>query len=117
MHIPQLDKFHVVSERAASSRDIRYNVPEHDKDISAINPHGFFAYYGLWTTVFHVTQRSRNRSELPFSLHVYTLHKTFLNSTQTPPQQFATFPYSLLKTLSMITGELENIATFNCILL
>ncbi|CAI8040068.1 Transient receptor potential cation channel subfamily A member 1 homolog [Geodia barretti] len=27
--------------------------------------------------------------------------------TTTPPQQFVTFPYSLLKTLSMTTGELE----------
>ena len=26
---------------------------------------------------------------------------------QAPPQQFLTFPYSLIKTLSMITGELE----------
>ena len=48
----------------------------------------------------------------PFNLVcVFFIIDAFL-SFQTPPQQFVTFPYSLLKTISMTTGELETDAIF-----
>ena len=60
VHIPQLDKFHPVSERATGCGVVRCHVPGHDQNIPVINANGFSSNPGIWTTIFHVTQCGGN---------------------------------------------------------
>ena len=60
VHIPQLDKFHPVSEGTTGCGVVRCHVPGYDQNIPEINANGFSSYPGIWTTIFHVTQCGGN---------------------------------------------------------
>ena len=58
VHIPQLDKLHLISERAAGGWHIRCHVPGYHQDICENSANGYSFGVSIWTAFLHVAECS-----------------------------------------------------------
>ena len=89
------------------------NVPEHLQNIHLCYSNCLLADYGFQPTILLATQCCGNDSKSLFCWSLTSLitclTQVYLHCFfQIPPQQFVSFPYSLLKTIVMTSGEYEN---------